>query len=86
MRSAERLTRPKALAALKPAGPPPTKMTSYVGNELSRIVRIGEVVASWNKRPAKRQNFAKPIAVPSVLPPVFAKNISFKTTGSYKST
>jgi len=41
MSSAERLTRPKALAALSPAGPPPTMMASYVGIELSGMVKMG---------------------------------------------
>ena len=71
MRSAERLTRPRALAALRPAGPPPTMMTSYVGNGLSGIVRIGEVVARWHKSPATRVNLAKPIALSCVLSLVF---------------
>ena len=83
MRSAERLTRPKALAALRPAGPPPTIMTSYVGNGLSGIVRIGEVVARWNKRPVTRIDLANPIAVSSLLSPVFVGYILFRATGSY---
>lgn len=78
MRSAERLTRPKALAALRPAGPPPTTMTSYVGNGLSGIVRIGEVIARRNKRPVTRVNLAKPIAVSSVLFPVFPRDLSLR--------
>ena len=86
MRSAERLTRPKALAALRPAGPPPTTMTSYVGNGLSGNVRIGEVIARRNKRPVTRLNLAKPISVSSVFFPVFAKNLAFKTTEFYTST
>ena len=85
MRSAERLTRPKALAALRPAGPPPTMMTSYVGNGLSGIVRIGEVVARWNKRPVTRLNLANPMAVSSVRFPVFVGYILFTATESYKS-
>lgn len=59
MRSAERLTRLRALAALRPAGPPPTTMTSYAGDELSGIVSIVEVVARRSKKLVTRAAFGE---------------------------